>query len=110
MTAATAGDGPTAGTRTRTPTRTPTTTPRSGPSSADGGSGGYGGAVVNDASQNTSVSNSFSNVGNEDNDFTLIKDSFNQDNDGVDNSHGIIDDSVVAGDDIKDSLNNRRRR
>jgi hypothetical protein len=42
---------------------------------------------------------------NEDNDITVIDDSFNQDNDGVDNSHGHIVDSVVAGDDIRDSLN-----
>ena len=46
------------------------------------------------------MSNSFSDVGNEDNDFTVIKNSFNQDNDGVDNSHGHIVDSVVAGDDV----------
>jgi hypothetical protein len=51
------------------------------------------------------VSNSFSNVGNEDNDVTVYKNSFNEDNDGVDNSHGVIHDSVVAGDDISDSLN-----
>ena len=43
---------------------------------------------------------------NDDNDVTFIKDSYNQDNDGVDNSHGVIHDSVVAGDDIKGSLNN----
>lgn len=36
---------------------------------------------------------------------TQIEDSFNQDNDGVDNKGGVIDDSVVAGDDINDSLN-----
>jgi len=57
------------------------------------------------AHQGVNVSNVFENVGNEDNDFTVIKDSFNQDNDGVDNSHGHIDDSVVAGDDISGSLN-----
>ncbi len=51
------------------------------------------------------MSNSFENVGNEDNDVTYIRDSFNEDNDGVDNSHGHIVDSVVAGDDISDSLN-----
>jgi hypothetical protein len=44
-------------------------------------------------------------VANEDNDNTYIRDSFNQDNDGVDNSHGHITDSVVAGDDISHSLN-----
>jgi hypothetical protein len=42
---------------------------------------------------------------NEDNDVTVIEDSFNQDNDGVDNKGGTIDDSVVAGEDINDSLN-----
>lgn len=41
---------------------------------------------------------------NEDNDITVIEDSFNQDNDGVDNKGGSIDDSVVAGDDLSDSL------
>jgi hypothetical protein len=42
---------------------------------------------------------------NEDNDVNVIEDSFNQDNDGVDNKGGTIDDSVVAGEDIDDSLN-----
>lgn len=42
---------------------------------------------------------------NQDNDVNVIEDSFNQDNDGVDNKGGTIDDSVVAGDDIDDSLN-----
>jgi hypothetical protein len=41
---------------------------------------------------------------NQDNDVNVIEDSFNQDNDGVDNKGGTIDDSVVAGEDIKDSL------
>ena len=36
---------------------------------------------------------------------TIVEDSFNEDNDGVDNKGGTIDDSVVAGDDIEDSLN-----
>ncbi len=57
------------------------------------------------SNQSTNVSNHFENVGNDDNDVTYIKDSFNHDNDGVDNSHGHIVDSVVAGDDIKNSLN-----
>jgi hypothetical protein len=57
------------------------------------------------ASQSISVSNSFTNVGNDDNDITYIRDSYDQDNDGVDNSHGHIVDSVVAGDDIQNSLN-----
>lgn len=42
---------------------------------------------------------------NEDNDVTVIEDSFNEDNDGVDNKGGTIDESVVAGDDVEDSLN-----
>lgn len=42
---------------------------------------------------------------NQDNDVNVIEDSFNQDNDGVDNKGGTIEDSVVAGDDIEDSLN-----
>ncbi|MGQ0719231.1 MAG: IniB N-terminal domain-containing protein [Pseudonocardiales bacterium] len=42
---------------------------------------------------------------NQDNDVNVIEDSFNQDNDGVDNKGGTIDDSVVAGEDIEDSLN-----
>ena len=42
---------------------------------------------------------------NEDNDVNVIEDSFNQDNDGVDNKGGSIEDSVVAGEDIEDSLN-----
>ncbi len=42
---------------------------------------------------------------NEDNSVTVIEDSFNEDNDGVDNKGGTIDDSVVAGEDIEDSLN-----
>ena len=67
--------------------------------------GGDGGHAVVGASQDVHVSNSFSDVGNEDNDFTVIKNSFNQDNDGVDNSHGHIVDSVVAGDDISHSMN-----
>ncbi len=41
---------------------------------------------------------------NQDNDVNVIEDSFNQDNDGVDNKGGTIDDSVVAGEDIEDSL------
>ena len=40
-----------------------------------------------------------------DTDINVIEDSFNQDNDGVDNKGGVIDDSTVAGDDIADSLN-----
>jgi hypothetical protein len=36
---------------------------------------------------------------------TVIQDSFNQDNDGVDNKGGVIDDSAVAGDDIDESFN-----
>ena len=36
---------------------------------------------------------------------TQIEDSFNQDNDGVDNKGGVINDSAVAGDDIDDSFN-----
>jgi hypothetical protein len=35
----------------------------------------------------------------------VIEDSFNQDNDGVDNKGGSIDDSVVAGDDLVGSVN-----
>ena len=42
---------------------------------------------------------------NEDNDITVIDNSFNQDNDGVDNKHGTIDDSVVTGDDMSGSNN-----
>lgn len=42
---------------------------------------------------------------NEDNDITVIDESYNQDNDGVDNKGGSIDDSVVTGDDMSDSLN-----
>jgi len=42
---------------------------------------------------------------NSDTDINVIEDSFNQDNDGVDNKGGIINDSAVAGDDIEDSLN-----
>jgi hypothetical protein len=36
---------------------------------------------------------------------TVIKDSFNQDNDGVDNKGGVIDDSVVGGGNVADSGN-----
>jgi hypothetical protein len=42
---------------------------------------------------------------NEDNDITVIDNSFNQDNDGVDNKGGSIDHSTVAGDDMDSSLN-----
>jgi hypothetical protein len=77
----------------------------SGSVDAGGGDGGAGGHAFVGATQNVNVSNSFSNVGNEDNDFTVIKNSYNQDNDGFDNSHGHIDDSVVAGRDIANSLN-----
>jgi hypothetical protein len=34
----------------------------------------------------------------------MIEDSFNEDNDGVDNKGGRIDDSAVAGEDIEDSF------
>jgi hypothetical protein len=37
----------------------------------------------------------------------VIKDSFNQDNDGVDNKGGTINDSAVAGEDVKDSFNSK---
>ncbi len=36
---------------------------------------------------------------------TIIEDSFNEDNDGVDNKGGTIDDSIVAGEDVEDSGN-----
>jgi hypothetical protein len=36
---------------------------------------------------------------------TIVEDSFNQDNDGVDNKGGTIDDSIVAGDDVENSGN-----
>lgn len=42
---------------------------------------------------------------NQDNHVNVIKDSYNQDNDGIDNKGGTIDHSPVAGNDIKDSLN-----
>ncbi len=42
---------------------------------------------------------------NQDNDVNVIEDSFNQDNDGIDNKGGTIEDSVVAGEDIEESLN-----
>lgn len=36
---------------------------------------------------------------------TIVDDSFNEDNDGVDNKGGTIDDSIVAGDDVANSGN-----
>ncbi|MGH3785502.1 MAG: hypothetical protein ACRDRG_02895 [Pseudonocardiaceae bacterium] len=63
-------------------------------SSADGGAGGAGGNAQVIAPQETTVVNDFD-----------FKNSFNEDNDGVDNKGGIINDSNVAGDDIEDSFN-----
>ncbi len=62
-------------------------------SSADGGSADGGPAYVH-ATQNAPVVNDFD-----------FKNSFNEDNDGVDNQGGLIYNSTVAGDDIKGSLN-----
>ena len=48
------------------------------------------------------------NVHYEDNsttEHTIVEDSFNEDNDGVDNKGGTIDDSIVAGDDVENSGN-----
>ncbi len=42
---------------------------------------------------------------NSDNSVTIIEDSYNQDNDGVDNKGGVIDDSTAAGDDMAESGN-----
>ncbi len=76
-------------------------------SSADGGHGGDGGNAHVYADQDTNVRNDFDfdNSFNEDNDTVYAKNSFNQDNDGVDNAGGYINNSVVAGDDIRDSMN-----
>ena len=73
-------------------------------SSADGGDGGDA-RVFSD--QDTTVNNDFrfTDSFNEDNDITYIRDSGNQDNDGVDNKGGDIEHSVVAGGDINDSFN-----
>jgi hypothetical protein len=73
-------------------------------SSADGGNGGD--AVVV-ADQDTTVRNDFdfTNSFNENNDTNTYKNSFNEDNDGIDNAGGQMNGSVVAGDDIDDSLN-----
>lgn len=53
------------------------------------------------ADGDVNIDNSF----NQDTDVNMIEDSFNQDNDGVDNKGGTIDDSVAAGDDIENSFN-----
>jgi hypothetical protein len=53
------------------------------------------------AEGDVSIEDSF----NSETDVNVIEDSFNQDNDGVDNKGGVIDDSAVAGDDIEDSYN-----
>ncbi|MGH3912692.1 MAG: hypothetical protein ACRDTC_04685, partial [Pseudonocardiaceae bacterium] len=63
-------------------------------SSADGGAGGAGGPAYVYADQDTTVVNDFD-----------FEDSFNEDNDGVDNQGGLIHNSNVAGDDIEDSFN-----
>lgn len=52
------------------------------------------------ADGDVNIDNSF----NQDTDVTMIEDSFNEDNDGVDNKGGKIDDSAVAGEDIEDSF------
>jgi len=52
------------------------------------------------AGGDVNIDNSF----NQDTDVNMIEDSFNEDNDGVDNKGGKIDDSAVAGDDIEDSF------
>jgi hypothetical protein len=74
-------------------------------SSADGGHGGDANVY---APQDTRVNNDFKfdHSFNEDNDTTYIRDSGNQDNDGVDNKGGYMDHSIAAGDDIRDSFNN----
>lgn len=52
------------------------------------------------ADGDVNIDNSF----NQDTDVTMIEDSFNEDNDGVDNKGGKIDDSAVTGEDIEDSF------
>ncbi len=71
---------------------------------ADGGDGGTSTAV---GVQNTTVETDleFTDSFNEDNSVTLVKDSGNQDNDGVDNKDGHIEGSTVAGDDMDNSGN-----
>lgn len=73
-------------------------------SSADGGDGGD--AVVF-ADQDTTVTNDFDFVGsfNEDNDVNTFRNSFNSDDDGIDNAGGQMNGTVAAGRDINNSLN-----
>ncbi len=51
------------------------------------------------------VGDTITNIVNVDDRDTFIVDSFNEDNDGVDNKGGEINESAVAGDDIEGSLN-----
>jgi hypothetical protein len=65
----------------------------------------YVAAPAADGAGGGEVGDRITNIVNIDDRDTFIVDSFNEDNDGVDNKGGEINESAVAGDDIEGSLN-----